>query len=184
MSFYKQRGIVMKTVLFVLSVVFVLISITGCNGIFPGITTPISPGTYSGDLEVGKQLTVNGESYIDSSGTMPYVVNIGPNGLPIHGGSEEIKVGEKYTLDFGDVEVEIKVLDITVTDNGVTITYSVIFEFDEFPRLAIIEGRGVETIKKLSDTSIEYILDFTSSNTDLASYHIYAKLTGEGTLNK
>ncbi len=160
-----------------------LVFIVGCGGLGP-ITTPIIPGTYTGNLEVTKQLVVNGQTYIDDTSTMPYVLNIGTSGLPIHGEGEEVKVGRKYTLDFGDVEIDVKVMDITTTDNGVTVTYSVVFKFDDYPRLAIIEGRGVETIKKVSDTSVEYILDFTSTNTDLASYYINAKLTGTGTLNK
>ncbi len=167
-----------------------VVAICGCNGtgVLPESNnsssigkSPIEPGTYSGTITVKQEINVNGTPTEDTS-QGPVSIDFGSSGLPIYEGNREVYIGSKHTETYGDIKITEKVTDITATENGLTISFDVTFDFSGVP----VKGHGTDTYKKIDDTSIAYNSELGGSFIDqTVGYEIFTfTITANGTLSK
>lgn len=131
--------------------------------------SPLSPGTYLGEVESTQTQTAQGEPDTLMS-THTITATIDENGMPL--GS---------STSGGPVSVTKILTSAQVTEDSVIYFFDVTFSVPEQPDLI---GNSIDTYKVISDQQIDYVASLFVSGFDAAGVFVTISLEIEGILTR
>jgi hypothetical protein len=156
-------------------IVLVSLLLGGCPA---AIGPAISPGLYAGNVTQNWSVSDTFLGYFDSgTDLIHFTIEFSENGIPKTRSGVEAAVGVTDATSAGGTVISVTVSSVSVTDNGVTITYSAQMSLSDLT----LTGDGWEAYRVVGDNAVSYSTSATLA--DSANTAAYS-LSAQGTLSR